>query len=129
MSDHCTKHSNHQSFASESLMYFVNEYHVEDYPACPGPAFSLASFQKKCIFAPIEELATCLESPTFAYEVEKMIISYNWYITNRYWGFQLLYPLVSFLRIFYAVILDSPDVVFHEKLLSVYLDSAMGEVI
>ena len=125
MSQHC----NHKSFSYEPLMYFANEYHVEDCPVHQETACALARFQKQCIYGPIEELSTHLESPTFAHEVEKMIISYNWYITNRYWSFQLLYPVVSFLRIFYSVILDSSDSVFYGKLLSVYLDSSKGEFI
>lgn len=124
-----SQHCNHKSFCYEELMYFVNEYHVEDCPVHLETAFALARFQKECIYFPIEKLSTHVESPTFAHEVEKMIISYNWYITNRYWGFQLLYPVVSFLRIFYAVILDSSDAVFYENLLSVYLESSKGEVI
>ena len=125
MSNHC----NHQSFCYEPLMYFVNEYNLEDHPVHEQTAFVLGRFHTKCILGPLEVLSFAVVSPTIAHEVEKMIISYNWYITNRYWGFQLLYPVVSFLRIYYSIILHSSDLKFCEDLLCAYVDSLDGEAI
>ena len=126
-SRHCSQHPSHKSLCSEHLMYFVNEYYVEDYPEGEEVILALARFHEKCIVWPLDQLSYCVESPTFAHEVEKMISSYNWYITNRFWGFQLLYPLVSFLRIYYSIILTTCNVQFYEDVLRTYVDSLNGE--
>ena len=122
-----SKHPYHKSFCSEHLMYFVNEYHMEDYPEGDEVVLGLKRFHEKCIVYPLEQLSYRAESPTFAAEVEKMIASYNWYITNRFWGFQLLYPLVSFLRIYYSIILASCDFKLYEDILRTYVESLEGE--
>lgn len=122
-----SRHPYHKSLCSEHLMYFVNEYHMEDYPEGDDVILALDRFHTKCIVGPLEDLSYCVESPTFAHEVEKMIASYNWYITNRFWGFQLLYPLVSFLRVYYSIILTNCGVRFCEDLLRTYVESLEGE--
>ncbi|WP_419633847.1 hypothetical protein [Thiolapillus sp.] len=126
-SKNCSQHPAHKSLCSEHLMYFVNEYHVEDYPEDKELPASLDRFLEKCIAGPLSDLSVHIESPTFAHEVEKMISSYNWYITNRFWAFQLLYPLVSFLRIYYSIILTSCNVQLYEDILRTYVDSLDGE--
>ena len=123
----CSEHPHHKSFCSEHLMYFVNEYHMEDYPVGQEVVLALNRFHEKCIVQPLEQLSYRVSSPTFAHEVEKMIVSYNWYITNRFWCFQLLYPLVSFLRIYYSIILNNCDVQFCEDLLRNYVGTLEEE--
>ena len=122
-----SQHPYHKSFCSDHLMYFVNEYHMEDYPEGEELVLALKRFHEKCLVHPLDQLSYRVSSPTFAHEVEKMITSYNWYITNRFWGFQLLYPLVSFLRIYYSIILTNCDVRFCEDLLRTYVESLEGE--
>ena len=132
MSD--SKHPAQKSFCSDHLMYFVNEYHREDYSSDDYPKSSelsavLDRFHNKCIYGPFTELSHYDESPIFAHHVQNMINSYNWYITNRYWGFQLLYPVVSFLQVFYSIILTTTDTVFYGDILSTYLDSIEREAL
>ena len=122
-----SKQPYHKSFCSEHLMYFVNEYHMEDYPEGQELVLGLNRFHEKCVVHPLEQLSYRVESPSFAAEVEKMIASYNWYITNRFWGFQLLYPLVSFLRIYYSIILTTCDLKLYEDILRTYVESLEGE--
>lgn len=117
-----------KSFCSDRLMYFVNEYRRED---CPLEDFPLVidRFRADCIYDPLMQLVTVIDSPHFAYKIERMIAWYNWYITNRFWAFQLLYPLVSFLQVYYSIVLTNPSDRTCEIILRSYVDSLSGEVI
>ena len=122
-----SQHPHHKSFCSEHLMYFVNEYHMEDYPVGEEVVLGLHRFHEKCIVGPLEVLSFAVVKPTIAHEVEKMIVSYNWYITNRFWCFQLLYPVVSFLRIYHSILLINSDLQFCEDLLRNYVGTLEEE--
>ena len=118
-----------KSYCSDPLMYFVNEYHREDFPSASSVQDELASFHAQCIFAPLMNLVTIIDSPHFAHKIERMIAWYNWYITNRFWAFQLLYPLVSFLQVYYAIVLTNPSDRTCKDILRSYVDSLDGGLI
>ena len=118
-----------KSFCSDRLMYFVNEYHREDRPTEPNIQHQLDHFFAECIYAPLMNLVTIIDSPHFAHKIERMIAWYNWYITNRFWAFQLLYPLVSFLQVYYSIVLTNPSDRTCEDILRAYVDSLSGEAI
>lgn len=122
-----SKRPYHKSLCSEHLVYFVNKYGMQDYPEGDDVILALDRFHTRCIVGPLEVLSFSVVTPTVASDVEKMIASYNWYITNRFWGFQLLYPLVSFLRVYYSILLTSFDLKLCEDILRTYLESLEGE--
>ena len=117
-----------KSFCSDRLMYFVNEYHREDCPLEDFPVV-IDRFHAECIYGPLMQLVTVIDSPHFAHKIERMIAWYNWYITNRFWAFQLLYPLVSFLQVYYSIVLTNISDRTCEDILRAYVDSLSGEAI
>ena len=131
MSDMCTTypHPAEESFCSAQLMYYVNEYHSEDCPPESDLQFQLDRFHAQCIFRPLMQLVSRIDSPHFAWHIQCMVSWYNWYITNRFWAFQLLYPLVSFLRVYYSIVLTNPSDQTCEDILRSYASSLSGESI
>ena len=117
-----------KSFCSDRLMYFVNEYHRDDFPR-NDPSADVDAFHAECIYGPLMQLVTVIDSPHFAHKIERMIAWYNWYITGRFWAFQLLYPLVSFLQVYYSIVLTNPSDRTCEDILRSYVDSLSGEII
>ena len=116
-----------KSYCSDRLMYFADEYHREHRPS--DIQHELDQFHAECIYAPLMALASAIDSPHFAHKIERMIAWYNWYVTNRFWSFQLLYPLVSFLQVYYAIVLTNPSDRTCKDILRSYVDSLDGGLI
>ena len=114
-----------KSYCADPLMYFVNEYHRDDFPQS-DPSADVDAFHAECIYAPVANLLTAIDSPHFAHKIERMIAWYNWYITNRFWAFQLLYPLVSFLQVYYSIVLTNPTSRTSGDILRSYVDTLDG---
>ena len=118
-----------KSYCSDRLMYFADEYYRENRPSEPNTQHELDQFRVECIYTPLMALVSAIDSPHFAHKIERMIAWYNWYITNRFWAFQLLYPLVSFLQVYYSIVLTNPTARTSGDILRSYVDSFEGESI
>ena len=117
-----------KSYCSDRLMYFADEYHCDPFPHNDPPA-DIDSFHVECIYTPLMALVSAIDSPHFAHKIERMIAWYNWYITNRFWAFQLLYPVVSFLQVYYAIVLTNPTARTSGDILRSYVDTLDGGLI
>lgn len=68
-----------------------------------------------------------LTKPDAGAAVVDMIASYNAYITYRAPAYQLLFPIVSFLRTFHAAMLATPDTDFLSDLIEVQCAAMLQE--